>query len=116
MMGLGILCTITVVPKFIKLKKFGDPDFTWVLWQPVFYIQVEALIGITVACIPPLKGLLEAGMKKMGLLSSDEAEAMLRQQEYYQQNWDPNGHLSQSVDDGKASIEAGLSKNREPPV
>lgn len=71
-MGLGIVCSAAIIPKIINVRKYGRSGDAPMI--TVGYIcmwsAIEISIGMIVACVPIMKTLFEATLRKVGLLSS----------------------------------------------
>ena len=69
LMGLGIVCSAAVIPKFASLHRFkSNEDSSWKEAELILWSVIEAFLGIIAASIPALKSVLEARLAKARLL------------------------------------------------
>ncbi|KAH7028271.1 hypothetical protein B0J12DRAFT_704697 [Macrophomina phaseolina] len=67
-MALGLVASAAVVIKIVYMRHFDiTGDALRILVQVIKWGKIEELLGISAACIPPLKSLVERLLKRLGL-------------------------------------------------
>ncbi|PVH91816.1 hypothetical protein DM02DRAFT_663580 [Periconia macrospinosa] len=70
LMGLGLLCAATIIPKLLQWASHGNKrvDFAYTGARIYMWSALEVYWGIIAACAPSLKSVSEAALKRLGLL------------------------------------------------
>lgn len=95
LMGMGLLCAISVIPKLISIRRFSVTavDFTYDVGSVTLWAQVEIFTGVIAASIPGLKSLFERILHRGGFLTSASARSIRRSEYSSQPGQDLVGHV-----------------------
>ncbi|KAK4660703.1 hypothetical protein QC762_121420 [Podospora pseudocomata] len=100
MMGLGIFASSACIAKTFHVKDYGKTGDSLMDCVPItIWSMVEMQLAIIASCIPCLKQLFERGLRRFGLLSTQDAGDSFTGSRNYQTYPGPNFRTRQETSD-----------------